>query len=62
MDAQINAICARSGRALQPEALEIAREYASRALEIAQVAGSELGGASAELVLGLDVFWSDGGG
>jgi tetratricopeptide (TPR) repeat protein len=54
LDAQVNAICAAAVAQFNQKHLEIAREYAARALEIARAAGSELGGASAELVLGLE--------
>jgi DNA-binding winged helix-turn-helix (wHTH) protein/tetratricopeptide (TPR) repeat protein len=54
VDAQVNAICAAGMAQFTQRRMEIACEYASRALKIAQAAGSELGGASAELVLGLE--------
>jgi len=54
LDAQVNAICAAAVAQFNQGRLEIARDYATRALGIAQAVGSELGAASAELVLGLE--------
>ncbi|MGH9627523.1 MAG: AAA family ATPase [Bryobacteraceae bacterium] len=53
-DAQINAICAAGLAQFNQKRLEIARDYANRALGVARTVGSEVGAASAELVLGLE--------
>jgi tetratricopeptide (TPR) repeat protein len=54
VDAQVNAICAGALAQFNQKRMEVTREYAGRALAIAQAAGSELGVASAELVAGLE--------
>src|SRR5206468_2049519 len=54
VEAQINAICAAGIAQFNQRRMDTARDYASRALEIARASGSELGAASAELLLGLE--------
>ncbi len=54
IDAQVNAICAGALAQFNQIHLDAARQYGERALALAQAAGSEVGAASAELVLGLE--------
>ncbi len=53
-EAQINAICAGALAHFNQIHLDTARQYGERALAVAEAAGSEVGVASAELVLGLE--------
>lgn len=52
--AQVGAICARALAEFNQIHLEAARQHGDRALALAQDAGSEVGAASAELVLGME--------
>src|SRR5262249_55417253 len=54
VDAQVNAICSGALAQFNQIHLDAARQYAERALALARSAGSEVGAASAELVLGLE--------
>jgi tetratricopeptide (TPR) repeat protein len=54
VEARVNSICAAALAVFNLKKMDLAREYASRALRLAQEAGSETGAASAELVLGLE--------
>ncbi len=54
IDAQVNAICAGALTRFNQIQLDAARQHGERALALAQAAGSEVGTASAELVLGLE--------
>jgi predicted ATPase len=54
VEAQVNAICARALAQFYQTQMKATRETTSRALAIAQAAGSEVGAASAEVLEGLE--------